>query len=197
MTTSAPWTESPAIFCSRRRAGGAGACRPGNMHAWSATGSAASVSIPACSAPIRCAGPRPRDLPTQRESSRGPAIIGSFQDRKHGALPRHRGRRRSGDRRASRRVMRPGRAGPLCPADREAQKTLNSDGRTVEILNSSCHGRRHFLAMPTEHQREKLLPCASCCHGMKFVRVIPKLGGLPELATFQCPNCETGHDDRE
>ena len=38
------------------------------------------------------------DLPTHRESSRGPAIIGPFQDRKHGALPRHRGRRRSGDR---------------------------------------------------------------------------------------------------
>jgi len=25
---------------------------------------------------------------------------------------------------------------------------------------------------------------------MKLVRIIPKLGGLPELATFQCPNCE-------
>ncbi len=44
--------------------------------------------------------------------------------------------------------------------------------------------------MPTEHPREKLLPCASCGHGMKLVRIIPKLGGLPELATFQCPNCE-------
>src|SRR5882672_1808751 len=48
---------------------------------------------------------------------------------------------------------------------------------TVEIFNSSCHGRRHFLAMPTEHPREKLLPCASCGHRMKLVRIIPKLGG--------------------
>jgi len=44
--------------------------------------------------------------------------------------------------------------------------------------------------MPTEHPREKLLPCACCGHGMKLVRIIPKFGGLPELATFQCPNCE-------
>jgi hypothetical protein len=53
-----------------------------------------------------------------------------------------------------------------------------------------------FLAMPTEHPREKLLPCASYGHGMKLVTIIPKhtiipkLGGLPELATFECPNCE-------
>ena len=47
-----------------------------------------------------------------------------------------------------------------------------------------------FLAMPTEHPREKLLPCASYGHGMKLVTIIPKLGGLPELATFQFPNCE-------
>ena len=44
--------------------------------------------------------------------------------------------------------------------------------------------------MPTEHPQEKLLPSACCGHGMKLVRIIPKLGGLPELATFQCPNCE-------
>jgi hypothetical protein len=25
---------------------------------------------------------------------------------------------------------------------------------------------------------------------MKLVRITPELGGLPELATFQCPNCE-------
>ena len=80
------------------------------------------------------------DLPTHGESSRGPAIIGPFQDRKHGALPRHRGRRRSGDRRASRRVTRPGRTGLLCPADREAPKTLNSDGgqRKDLRLQSGC-----------------------------------------------------------
>jgi hypothetical protein len=43
-----------------RRAGRAGAYQPGNMDASSATGFAASVSIPACSTRIRCAGPRPR-----------------------------------------------------------------------------------------------------------------------------------------
>jgi len=44
------------LFAAPRR----GAYRPGNMHALSATGFAPSVSIPACSGPIRCAGPRPR-----------------------------------------------------------------------------------------------------------------------------------------
>jgi hypothetical protein len=38
MTTSAPRTESPATFCSLRRADRAGAYRPANMHALSATG---------------------------------------------------------------------------------------------------------------------------------------------------------------
>jgi hypothetical protein len=59
MTTSALLTESPATICSPRGAGQAGACRPGNMRASLATGFAASGSIPACSAPIRCAEPRP------------------------------------------------------------------------------------------------------------------------------------------
>src|SRR5215475_11943339 len=45
---------------------------------------------------------------------------------------------------------------------------------TVEIFNSSCYGRRHFLAMPTEHPRQKLLPCASCGHGMKLVPIVKR-----------------------
>ena len=53
-------TESPAIFCSLLRAGRATVYRPVNMHVLLATGFAPSVSIPACSGPIRCAGPRPR-----------------------------------------------------------------------------------------------------------------------------------------
>jgi hypothetical protein len=60
MTTSVPRTESPATFCSLRRADRATACRPVNMHVLLATGFAPSVSIPACSGPIRCAGPRLR-----------------------------------------------------------------------------------------------------------------------------------------
>jgi integrase len=45
------------LFAAPRRP--AGACRPRNIHALSATGFVASVSIPACSGLIRCAGPRP------------------------------------------------------------------------------------------------------------------------------------------
>src|SRR5712671_6665400 len=118
MTTSAPRTESPATFCSLRRAGRTGACRPGNMHVWSATGFAASVSILHIRHPFAAPDQGDADLPAHRESSRGPAIIGPFQDRKHSALPRHRGRRRPGNCRANRRVTRPGGAGPLCPPRR-------------------------------------------------------------------------------
>ena len=55
-----------------------------------------------------------------------------------------------------------------------------------EILCPECEGTLDLSgAMVGE-----ILPCAYCGHGMKLVRIIPKLGGLPELATFECPNCE-------
>ena len=32
--------------------------------------------------------------------------------------------------------------------------------------------------------------CRKCGGTMKLARIIPKLGGLPELQTFQCIDCE-------
>jgi hypothetical protein len=53
-------TKGQANSFSPRRAGLATAYQPGNMRVSSEIGYAASVSIPACTAPIHCAEPRPR-----------------------------------------------------------------------------------------------------------------------------------------
>lgn len=34
------------------------------------------------------------------------------------------------------------------------------------------------------------MPCPACGSTVKLCRIVPKLGGLPELRTFQCVDCE-------
>jgi predicted RNA-binding Zn-ribbon protein involved in translation (DUF1610 family) len=40
-----------------------------------------------------------------------------------------------------------------------------------------------------EEEAKGLLTCPVCGSAMKLARIIPKLGGLPELRTFQCASC--------
>lgn len=43
---------------------------------------------------------------------------------------------------------------------------------------------------PINPEREDDAPaCATCGGPMSLVRVLPKLGGLPELRTFRCGDC--------
>ena len=180
-----PQTGSPATFCSLRCAAPAG---PGPVDPAICTlGRRLDSRHRSRSLHVRHPFAAPdqgdADLPAHWESSRGPAIIGPFQDRKHSALPRHRGRRRSGNCRANRRVMRPGGAGPLCPPDRDAPKTLKSDGgRVLRFLNLSWHGRL-CLARPA-------------VTGGSLSESRPSLEGYRscDLPTSQL---RRGHDDRE
>jgi hypothetical protein len=55
------------------------------------------------------------DLPPHRQPSCRPAATRASEDREHRPLPRHRGRRRTCDRRASRRLNWRGKADRLCP----------------------------------------------------------------------------------
>src|SRR5260370_41653659 len=81
MTTSAPRTESLAIFCSRRRAGRAGPVDP----AICTLGRRLDPRHRSRSLHVRHPFAAPdqghADLPPHGESSRGPAIIAPFQDR--------------------------------------------------------------------------------------------------------------------
>jgi hypothetical protein len=44
--------------------------------------------------------------------------------------------------------------------------------------------------MPVDDEPQENLPYASRGHWMKLARTTPKVGGLLELTTSQCPNCE-------
>jgi len=44
--------------------------------------------------------------------------------------------------------------------------------------------------MPEQDEPKKTQSCPSCGHAMTVASVIPKLGGLPQLTTFQCPGCD-------
>jgi hypothetical protein len=37
--------------------------------------------------------------------------------------------------------------------------------------------------------RDSTIVCSHCGHAMRVVRIIPKLGELPELLIFLCPSC--------
>ena len=54
-------------------------------------------------------------LPPHRQSASRPVAARAYQDREYGSLSWHRGRRRSGYRRANRRLMPTGQRGTLCP----------------------------------------------------------------------------------
>src|SRR6185312_7280005 len=55
------------------------------------------------------------DLPAHRKPSRRPALARPHENREHGPLPRHRGRRRARNRRNRWTSDVPGRADMLCP----------------------------------------------------------------------------------
>jgi hypothetical protein len=87
-------------------------------------------------------------------------------------------------------VTRPGGADLLCPPDRDAPKMLKSDGGRVLISQFVLPRTAQSCIIVVKTTGRKIRLAHPRGHWMKLVRITSRVGGLLELATSQCPNCE-------
>ena len=66
-------------------------------------------------------------------------------------------------------------------------KSVNSDIGRLILLNARRSSNRHGDGMDTESQLPPL--CPNCAKPMRFTRLIPAIGALPELYSYYCDAC--------